>query len=82
MGGRRRPIVNFKTFLAPVFSKLSPACYGAVFDERAFRGFNGGVGNDSSRRIPWRWHLFASAFWFAAGKRPGFLVQAMIISLK
>jgi hypothetical protein len=50
-----------------VFSKLSPACHGAVFDERAFRGFNGGVGNDSSRRIPRRWHLFASAFLLGGG---------------
>jgi hypothetical protein len=44
------------------FSKMSPACHRAGFDEIRFFGFDGVVGNDSDRRILRRWHLFASAF--------------------
>ena len=52
----------------PAFSKMSPACYGAVFDELEIIRFDGGVANYWSRRIPRRWQLFASAFFFAVGR--------------
>jgi hypothetical protein len=58
--GGVNPLVGIRRF-----AKMSPGCRPAVFDENGILRFDDRVRNDSSKRIPRRWQLFASAFLLA-----------------